>query len=125
MSTNETSDADPSRRKVMLVEDDEGVRRSLHLLLHWRGFTVCSFATIATLIDNAAPAADWLIADYHLPDGTGLGALRALRRAGWGGRAVLITGHPSAALREAAIAAGYETMLEKPLRHYELFGALG
>jgi CheY-like chemotaxis protein len=44
---------------------------------------------------------------------------------GWQGRAILITGAPSPALRAAALAAGYATVLEKPLQPHDLLLALG
>ena len=117
-------DADP-RRRAVLVEDDEPVRRSLQLVLHARGYDVRSFASAAPLLDDfQSEGIDLLVTDYRLPDGDGLGVLRALRRAGWQGRAVLITAYPSPALLDSARACGFDAILEKPLRPNELIGAL-
>jgi FixJ family two-component response regulator len=118
------SPPDP-RPLVLLVEDDDGVRRSLQLLLTGRGFRVRSFATAGpALADAEAREASLLVADYRLPDGDGVALLAALRARGWDGRAVLTTAFPSRTLEEAARAAGYAAVLEKPLRHQELLGAL-
>jgi hypothetical protein len=38
-----------------------------------------------------------------------------LRAAGWRGRAVMMTGYPTPGLADAAQAAGYDLLLEKPL----------
>lgn len=128
MSNRAPSQPDPvvqAQRVVLLIEDDEAVRRSLQMLLHWRGYDVRSFAGAGPVLDgHIMDDAAVLIADYRLPDGDGLSVLRALRRTGWKGRAILITAFPSATLAEAARAAGYDAVLEKPLRQHELIGAL-
>jgi FixJ family two-component response regulator len=117
--------ADGARRCVLLIEDDEAVRRSLQLLLHWRGFDVLSYANAKPVLDGKQiDEIDMLVTDYRLPDGDGIGVLRALRRAGWRGKAILITAFPSAALAASAQASGFDAVLEKPLRQHELVGAL-
>jgi len=113
------------RRRVLLIEDDEAVRRSLQLLLHWRGFDVLSHACAQSVLDaEEINNVDVLVTDYRLPDGDGIGVLRALRRMGWSGKAVLITAFPSATLTASARASGFDVVLEKPLRQHELVGAL-
>lgn len=116
----------PARRLcAVLVEDDEPVRRSLQLLLHARGYDVRSYASAAPLLQDIRPdEADLLVTDYRLPDGDGMGVLRAMHRSGWTGRSVLITAFPSPALAESARACGFDAVLEKPLRPNELVGAL-
>lgn len=113
------------RPLVLLVEDDDGVRRSLQLLLTGRGYRVRSFPALAPAIADAdARQAALLIADYRLPDGDGVALLSRLRARGWDGRAVLTTAFPSRALDAAARGAGFAAVIEKPLRHQELLGAL-
>jgi CheY-like chemotaxis protein len=117
--------AEERPRVVLLIEDDEAVRRSLQLLLHWRGYDVRSFGSAAPVLDGRGiDDIDILVTDYRLPDGDGLGVLRALRRSGWDGKAILITAFPSPALTESARATGFDAVLEKPLRQHELVGAL-
>jgi len=113
------------RPSLLLVEDDDGVRRSTQLLLHGRGFQVRAHGGVATLLaDPAVLDAAYLVADYRLPDGDGIQLLRDLLVRGWRGRAVLMTGYPSPALSVEAEASGYAVLLEKPLRAHELLGAL-
>ncbi|WP_448663374.1 response regulator [Sphingomonas sp. CJ20] len=115
----------PSRPRVLLVEDDAGVRRSMHLMLHGRGYDVRSYSAAGPLLaDPTIGEAKCLIADYRLPDSDGFGVLRALHRIGWEGRSILITAYPSGTLREAAMACGYDVILEKPIRQHELLGAI-
>ncbi|MBX9797502.1 response regulator [Sphingomonas sp.] len=113
------------RPHLLLIEDDEGVRRSLQLLLHARGFDVRAYAA-ATPAVNAADQVDYaaLVSDYRLPDGDGIGVLRAMKRNGWSGKAVLITGFPSPHLFDSARACGFDAVLEKPLRTHDLVDAL-
>jgi len=101
---------------VLLVEDDPAVRRSLQLVLQGSGFLVRSYATGAALLaDPSAADADAIVADYRLPDSDGVCLLQDLRKAGFDGPAVLVTGFGSPALAVSAKAAGYARVLEKPL----------
>ena len=104
------------RPRVLLLEDDAGVRRSLHLLLRAYGFDVKSHATADHLLDElGAGDAQFLVADYQLGEDTGISVLRALRAAGWMQRAILMTACPTPAVIEAARAQGYDAVLEKPI----------
>jgi len=112
-------------RLALLVEDDEGVRRSLQLLLHWRGYDVRSYPSAKPLLgSDQAMGADVLVADYRLPDGDGIAVLRDLRARGWSGRSVLITAFPTPELIREAQASGFDAVLEKPLRQQALIAAL-
>ncbi len=112
--------------RILLLEDDEAVRRSLHLMLRARGFEVSSYAAPGVLLaDPTIASAGFLIADYQLTERDGVETLRALRSIGWQGRAILITAFSTGALRDAAMAAGYHAVLEKPLGLHELMKAIG
>lgn len=116
----------PSHPTVIVVEDDASIRRGLQLLLHWRGFEVRAYDSVARALgSDRLNDAEMVVADFRLPDGDGIGFLRAIKRRGWAGRAVLITGYPDAALKKAATAEGYQAVLEKPLRQHELVDFFG
>lgn len=120
-----TMEQTPGRRTAVLVEDDDAVRRSLQLLLHWRGYDVRSFASAAPLLYGTdLPTADVLIADFRLPDATGCDIRRAMGERGWTGRSVLITGYPTEYVAELAKDSGFDVTLSKPLKQQELFAAL-
>jgi len=114
------------RARILLVEDDPGVRRSLQLLLHGRGFEVRAYASgLALLADPTALEAVCLVADYRMPEIDGLLILRRLRDLGWRGQALLITAFPSDGLIDQALAAGYSRVIEKPLVEAALVEAVG
>lgn len=114
-----------SRPLVLLVEDEDSVRRSLQLFLTGRGYRVRAFSAVApALADPLSGEATLLVADYRLPDGDGIALLTGLRGRGWPGRAILVTAFPSRQLTDSARSAGYATVIEKPLRHQELLTCL-
>ncbi|MBB5714489.1 FixJ family two-component response regulator [Sphingomonas aerophila] len=115
----------PRPSQVVIVDDDDAVRRSLQLLLHWHGYQVRAYAGArAACQSENVEDADWLIADYRLHDGDGLGLLTTLLRRGWRGRALLVTGNPEPDLAARAIQAGFSGLIEKPLHRHELLAAL-
>jgi FixJ family two-component response regulator len=114
-----------ARARLLLVEDDPGVRRSLQLLLRGRGFDVRAYASgLALLADPTTLGAVCLVADYRMPEIDGLLILRRLRDLGWRGQAVLITAFPSAHLIDQALAAGYSRVVEKPMVEAALVDAV-
>jgi FixJ family two-component response regulator len=123
--TEKPADHNSPSRRALIVEDDEAVRRSLQLLLHWRGYEVFSFSAAGPLLQSEqARNADLLVADFRLPDSNGIEVIRALRRRGWQGRAVLITAFADDEMVQDAKASGFDAVLEKPLHQNALFAAL-
>lgn len=105
------------RPKILLVEDDAPVRRSMQLLLASRGYDVRSYgSSVALLADAANRGAVCFVSDYKMPEQDGISVLRTLRGGGWEGSAILITAFPSRDLAERALAEGFDVVLEKPLR---------
>jgi len=104
------------RPRILLVEDDSAVRRSLQLLLSGHGYDVRAYASSAGLArDPEALRADCLIADLVVPDGNAVSLLTDLRAAGWQGPAILISGHLTNEWAERALARGYSAAFSKPL----------
>jgi FixJ family two-component response regulator len=123
MKTNEKAMGPPTtgRPKVLLVEDDAGVRRSVQLLLRARGFEVRAYSSGAALLaDEASRDAQCFVADYRMGDLDGLAVHAALLADGWRGPAILITAYPAADLKERAKAQGFNAVVEKPFREYAL-----
>lgn len=113
------------RPKIILVEDDPAVRRSLQLLLQGRGYAIRSYASSAALLaDPTGLDAVCLVTDYRMPELDGFAVLRALRGRSWRGVAILITAYHSRDLVERAREEGFDSVLEKPLREHALADAL-
>lgn len=115
----------PVRPRILLVEDEDAVRRSLQLLLQAGGYDTRSFASAEALLagtDLGRSAS--LVADYRMPGLDGLGLLGVLRGRGWKGPAILVTAFGSPALVGAASAAGFSAVMEKPLSGPRLLDAL-
>lgn len=116
---------DAGRRPILLVEDDDAVRRALHLMLTWRGYRVRAFASAeAARGAGAFGAAAVAVLDHQLPGEDGLALLADARAGGWVGRAVLITGHDAARLVADPRIHAADAVLAKPLREHELIAAL-
>lgn len=107
--------------EVLLVEDDQAVRRSLQLLLRGHGYRVKAYPSSQAVSDDPdAVGAALLLADYRLPGANGFDVLRRLREAGFGGSAILMTGFGSEALSRQAEALGFDLVLDKPIRPNQL-----
>jgi FixJ family two-component response regulator len=111
--------------KVALVDDDAAVRNSLRLLLAGRGYDVDVYAGGQAVLDASLSDNHFcLLADYLMPDIDGISLLGELRRQGWMGPALLITGHFDSSLDKRALAAGYSAVFEKPLHGKRLIDAV-
>lgn len=106
----------PERPRVLLVEDDAAVRRSLQILLSGHGYDVRAYPSGAGLArDPEALRAACLVADLVIPDGNAVTLLGELRDAGWNGPAILISGHLTNEWTERALAHGYAAAFAKPI----------
>ena len=112
---------------VIIVEDHAPVRELYAEALRQAGWRVIERASaqgLLTLIRHER--ADVVVMDWTLPGKSGLEALQAIKgaRATRHVRVLLLTAHSASSLREAALAAGAERFLEKPLRPDALLTAL-
>jgi two-component system, LuxR family, response regulator FixJ len=113
-----------ARPVVVIVDDDPAIRNSLAFSLRTEGIAVLAYASGAELL-NELPASGTgcLVIDYKLPGMNGLDLLAELRRRQIATPAILITTHPSAAVRERAATSG-TALIEKPLLGDALFAEI-
>lgn len=113
--------------RVLVVEDNESVRRATALLLELEGYHVTSVATLLDALQHvqAGHPVDLLISDYHLSDGeTGTEVIAALREIlGITLKAVLTTGDTSSAIRQLPHDP-YLRITSKPIKADELLALL-
>lgn len=123
------TDAVSSPVRVLVVEDQDDNRELLELLLENRGFRVESEPDATSAIDRLqAEAFDVAIVDLGLPDAPGFDVARAARRLESGERPmrlIALTGHGQPTDRAAAMDAGFDHHVVKPVDIgvlVELFG---
>ncbi len=96
--------AAPRQARILLVEDDAGVRDATRLLLRVAGHAVVAVATREEALAAAATAGGFelVVSDYHLGnDGSGLEVIAALRECCPAPfNAIIVTGDTSSAMRE-------------------------
>ena len=81
-------------KRIVLVDDDETVRKTFVLLLG-KKYRVSSLKDPRQALAKLKSArADLVIADYKLPYINGMELIRRLRENGFEGEAMLITAHP-------------------------------
>ncbi|HTU67592.1 MAG TPA: ATP-binding protein [Steroidobacteraceae bacterium] len=131
-ATLDGADADPAgadgatgAQRVLLVEDETGVRNAMRMLFKVEGYQVATAASVAeaTGLLEADEKFDLVITDYHLGEGqTGTDVIAAARRVlGESMRAILVTGDTSSAVREIAADAQLR-ITSKPINARELLG---
>ena len=110
---------------MLIVEDDDAVRRSLQLLLRGRGLDVRAYASATqALADPQTRRSACLVADLVMPEVDGVALLAALRKDGWDGPAILISGHLTPERSAAAEKAGFATLIRKPFNDVSLVDAV-
>src|SRR5215471_133178 len=106
-------------KRVLIVDDEENIGRSLRMILEREGFAVNVCKSVAEFKRHPdAGRADVYLLDMKLPDGNGIDLLKAVRANGNGesmGPAVMISGHGTIADAVEATRAGAFDFLEKPL----------
>ena len=104
------------RPRILLVEDDAAVRRSLQLLLQGQGYDVRAYRSgVGLPEDPEALRAACLVADLVIPNGDAIALLEGLRGAGWAGPAVLISGQLTDERASEALEKGYAAAFHKPI----------
>ena len=105
----------PVRPTVIVVDDDDGLRKALRYSLEIDGFDVVTCASGEGLLALALPQTSaCLVVDQVLPGLSGIDALEALRARHVDLPAIVITSSPDARLRARTLLAR-ACLIEKPL----------
>jgi two-component system nitrogen regulation response regulator NtrX len=111
---------------VLVIDDDEAMRKSTVGLLHGRGFKALAADSVGEglrLFSERRPAA--VLLDLKLPDGTGIDVLRELQRQAPGTPVVVVSGYGRVGEAVEAMRMGAADFIEKPLARERLFEVLG
>jgi two-component system nitrogen regulation response regulator NtrX len=103
-------------RRILVVDDEENIGRSLRMILEREGYQVNSLKSAAELRSFPERARmDLFLLDVRLPDASGIDLLRELQAAEIPGPVIMISGHATIADAVEATRAGAFDFLEKPL----------
>ncbi len=112
-------------RRVLIVDDEENIGRSLRLILEREGYAVNVFRSVADFRRFPDPQRiDVFLFDVRLPDGSGTDLLRSLQQQEVRSPVIMISGHATIADAVEAIRAGAFDFLEKPLSRDRVLVAL-
>lgn len=107
--------------KVLLVEDDPQISKSLQMSLSFGGFQVDTAATVADGWNKATTGAfDILLLDVNLPDGSGLDLCRRLRDTGRDLPILFLSARTDEAVVVEGMNLGAEDYIRKPFGTEEL-----
>jgi two-component system nitrogen regulation response regulator NtrX len=103
-----------AQRRVLIVDDEENIGRSLKLILEREGYAVTVCLSVGEA--RAHPhRPDAYLVDVRLPDGSGIDLVRWLRANDVDAPILMISGHGTIADAVEATRAGAFDFLEKPL----------
>jgi two-component system, LuxR family, response regulator FixJ len=110
---------------IFLIDDQESVRHALGEMLSVFGFTVKTYASadvFLQVLDRSRPGC--VVADVRMPGTNGIELTRELARRKVPLPVVLISGHADVPMAVAAIKAGAEDFIEKPIDDVKLVAAI-
>jgi DNA-binding NtrC family response regulator len=105
-----------SAARVLIVDDEEGIRFALRDFLDASGYAVSEASTCREtreILQQSAP--DAVILDYKLPDGIALDLIPHIKRPGEEVGLIVLTGHGSIDLAVTAVKAGADHFMTKPV----------
>jgi FixJ family two-component response regulator len=123
-STSVTTD--PGRPIVLVVEDDELVRRALGNLFQSVGLEVQLFGAASDMLQSKLPAtASCLVLDVRLPGLSGLDFQTELAKANIHIPIIFMSGHGDIPMTVRAMKGGAVDFLTKPFRDQDMLDAVG
>ncbi|MFL6549044.1 MAG: response regulator transcription factor [Povalibacter sp.] len=113
---------DPHRKPVIyIVDDDEGMRRALTVLMTTVGYNAVAFARPAEFLAKYDPDQQGcLVLDVRMPEMSGLEVQQQLNRKGSLLPVILVTGHGDIPMAVQAMKDGAFDFLQKPFRDQDL-----
>jgi two-component system, LuxR family, response regulator FixJ len=118
---NASSKQEKSQATVYIVDDDDGMRRALALLMRTVGYEAQAFARPRDFLDKYDPTQPGcLVSDVRMPEMSGLEVQQHLNRAGSMLPVILITGHGDIPMAVQAMKDGAFDFLQKPFRDQDL-----
>ncbi len=113
-------------QKVLIVDDEQNMRRTLNDILEGEGYDVTTAATGEEAIELCSENNyEIILMDVRMPGIDGVETFRQIRRHQEGVRVILMSAYSIDALREAALDDGAIAFLSKPLDLQQVIGLIG
>jgi FixJ family two-component response regulator len=120
--TSQATTKDLARKQIIyIVDDDDGMRRALSVLMTTVGYQAVAFARPSEFLAKYDPNQPGvLILDVRMPEMSGLEVQQQLNRSGAMLPVILVTGHGDIPMAVQAMKDGAFDFLQKPFRDQEL-----
>ena len=118
-----TKPSEPHNAKgtIYVVDDDDGMRRALTLLLGTVGFDTRAYARPSEFLAHLKPdEPGCLVLDIRMPEMSGLELQQQLNQTGCMLPVIFITGHGDVPMAVQAMKAGAFEFIQKPFREQDL-----
>ncbi len=114
-----------SSNRILLIDDEEEMRRSTAQALGLFGLEVITFASAEPVLERVGYGFDGVvISDIRMPGMDGMTLLQRIREMDWEIPVILVTGHADVQLAVSAMHAGVYDFVEKPFAVQQLFGII-
>lgn len=110
---------DPVAKRVLIVDDDPGVRESVELLMTTLGLEVTTVdrgQTAVELFQDDQQLFDWAIIDVSMPGMDGIETARRIRNTHPGLPIVLATGYSDVSIPDELMQQPNTALIQKPYR---------
>lgn len=115
------TDKTDSKPTIYIVDDDDGIRKALTLLITTMGYNAIPFARPTEFLKNFDPNQHGcLVLDVRMPEMSGLEIQQRLNRLGSMLPVILVTGHGDVPMAVQAMKDGAFDFLQKPFRDQDL-----
>lgn len=99
---------------IHVVDDDQNVRHSIHMLLESAGYDVREYALARTFLEGTVEQQGCVLVDMRMPEMNGLELQKEIVRRGLPLPVIIVTGHGDVPLAVRAMKEGVIDFIEKP-----------
>lgn len=111
----------PEEKKVLVVDDEAGMRRMLRMVLEGSGYRVAEAASGSeALTELQADRFDLILSDIRMPDLDGLGLLQQVRQLGIDGTVIMMSAYGSIDTAVECLKNGAYDYISKPFKPDEV-----
>ncbi len=111
-----------TKQKILVVDDEKGIRESLTIILEMEGYEVLSAAGTDRALELVQQSGrfDFIICDIRLPGRNGIGFLKEIREKGVSSVVIMISAYGTIETSIEAIKTGADDYINKPINSEEL-----